>query len=120
MIKRLSDTAIDIINELHKERLDYKTEYVPLIEAALKLAEYEDAEEQGLLVRLGNNISFEEQVMQRIVRRDKDDNGNIRGYDEAGNEIYYKDLTGFEVWKEYDDNGKLIHYKDSTRREEWY
>ena len=39
---RLSDTAIEIINELHTERLDYYSEYIPLIDAANSLAAYED------------------------------------------------------------------------------
>ncbi len=40
-MERLSDTAITIINELHTERLDYQSEYLPLIDAANKLAAYE-------------------------------------------------------------------------------
>lgn len=51
-MKRLSDNAIEIVNELHTERLAYESEYVPIIDALLCLAEYEDMEEQGLLVRL--------------------------------------------------------------------
>ena len=51
-MKRLSDNAIGIVNELHTERLAYEGEYVPIIDALIRLAEYEDAEEQGLLVRL--------------------------------------------------------------------
>lgn len=41
-MKRLSDTAIAIINDLHAERLDYQSEYLPLIDAANRLAAYED------------------------------------------------------------------------------
>lgn len=41
-IERLSDRAIEIINELHTERLDYNSEYLPLIDAANKLGLYED------------------------------------------------------------------------------
>ena len=41
-MERLSDTAIEIINELHTERLDYSSEYTPLIDAANRLAAYED------------------------------------------------------------------------------
>ena len=41
-MERLSDTAIEIINELHTERLDYFSEYIPLIDAANRLAVYED------------------------------------------------------------------------------
>ena len=41
-MERLSDTAIEIINELHTGRLDYYSEYIPLIDAANSLAAYED------------------------------------------------------------------------------
>lgn len=41
-MERLSDAAIEIINELHTERLDYSSEYIPLIDAANRLADYED------------------------------------------------------------------------------
>ena len=51
-MERLSDHAIEIVNELHTEKLAYESEYVPIIDALNRLAEYEDAEEQGLLVRL--------------------------------------------------------------------
>lgn len=42
MAERLSDRAIEIIDELHRERLDYSSEYIPLIDAANKLSSYED------------------------------------------------------------------------------
>lgn len=48
----LSDTAVDIIQDLHAERLDYETEYKPLIDAARKLAEYEIEEDLGYIIRL--------------------------------------------------------------------
>ena len=41
-MERLSDNVIDIIDELHIERLHYFSEYIPLIDAANRLAEYED------------------------------------------------------------------------------
>lgn len=34
-MERLSDAAINIINDLHKERLDYTSEYLPLIDALI-------------------------------------------------------------------------------------
>lgn len=40
-MERFSDNAIQIINDLHTERLDYKSEYLPLIDAADQLAAYE-------------------------------------------------------------------------------
>lgn len=61
-MNRLSDNAIEIVNELHTERLSYDSEYVPIIDALNRLAEYEDMEEQGLLVRLpckvGDTVFF--------------------------------------------------------------
>ena len=42
-MERLSDAAIEIINELHTERLDYYSEYIPLIDAANRLSAYEDS-----------------------------------------------------------------------------
>ena len=41
-MERLSDRAIEIINELHTERLDYESEYLPLIDCAQKCQAYED------------------------------------------------------------------------------
>ncbi len=41
-MKRLSDNAIDIINRLHTERLDYNSEYLSLIDALNRLAAYKD------------------------------------------------------------------------------
>ena len=41
-MERLSENAIEIVNELHTERLDYESEYVPIIDALNRLAEYED------------------------------------------------------------------------------
>lgn len=41
-MERLSDRAIEIINELHTERLNYQSEYLPLIDAANRLSDYED------------------------------------------------------------------------------
>lgn len=37
-----AEIAIELINELHTERLEYESEYVPLIEAANRLLEYEN------------------------------------------------------------------------------
>ena len=42
-MERLSDAAIEIINDLHTERLEYASEYIPLIDAANRLAAYEDS-----------------------------------------------------------------------------
>ena len=41
-MERLSDTAIEIITALPTDRLDDSSEYIPLIDAANRLAAYED------------------------------------------------------------------------------
>ena len=41
-MERLSDRAIEIINNLCTEKLHYESEYLPLIDAANKLAAYEN------------------------------------------------------------------------------
>ena len=51
-MERLSDAAIEILNDLHTEKLEYNSEYLPLIDAMNKLAEYEDADEDRRLVVL--------------------------------------------------------------------
>ena len=43
-MEKLAETAIDIINDLHTQRLNYYTEYIPLIDAAIQLSNYEDLE----------------------------------------------------------------------------
>lgn len=42
---KLAEQAIDLVNELHTERLDY-SEYLIIIDALLKLQEYEDKEDE--------------------------------------------------------------------------
>lgn len=41
-MERLSNRAIDIVNELHTERLDYQSEYLPIIDALNQLAAFEE------------------------------------------------------------------------------
>lgn len=68
-MERLSDRAIDIVNDLHTERIDYSSEYIPLIDALQKLSAYEDTGlepdeyEYGLgstVRRLAENVSYDE------------------------------------------------------------
>lgn len=42
VMERYSDRAIEIINELHTARIDYESEYIPLIDCANQCAAYED------------------------------------------------------------------------------
>ena len=50
--KRLSEQAVEILNKLHTERLDYQSEYLPLIDCAQALGELADKLEAGTLVEL--------------------------------------------------------------------
>ena len=43
-MERLSDRALEILNDLHRERLAYNSEYLPLVEALNRLSEYEDTQ----------------------------------------------------------------------------
>ncbi len=43
----------------------------------------------------------------------------IKRYDDRGNLIYYKNLAGYESWREYDENDNLIYYKGLNDFEEW-
>ena len=61
-MERLSDTAIEIINELHTERLDYYSEYIPLIDAANSLAAYEDLMERWKLM----SVEEADRIFQRV------------------------------------------------------
>lgn len=41
-------------------------------------------------------------------------------YDDNGNLIYAKRMSGLEIWYDYDSNGKCIHARGSNGAEEWY
>ena len=71
-MERLSKTATEILNELHTERLDYTGEYIPLIDAINKLAEYEDLEEQGLIIKLPCKVGDKAYYVHREYLKDID------------------------------------------------
>ena len=49
-----------------------------------------------------------------------DKNTEIKEYDEKGNEIHYRNSTGFEWWMEYDEKGNEIHTRNSNGYEWWW
>lgn len=73
-MERLSDKAIDIINELHTDRLDYTSEYLPLIDASDRLAAYEDT---GL-------VPEEINTMQSYKLLDEHERGKLFEYQNLG------------------------------------
>ena len=88
-MERLSDTAIEIINELHAERLDYSSEYIPLIDAANRLSAYEDT---GLEPEEINDMALEVATLKTIESM----------YDGLGNPDHLRDLLQAE------QDGRLV------------
>ncbi len=73
-MERLSDGAIAIINQLHTERLDYNSEYCPLIDAVSRLAAYEDiglAPEEIVALRASSD-AIKEEAMQLLQAKIED------------------------------------------------
>lgn len=108
-MERLSDKSIEIINALHTERLDYDSEYLPLIDCAQKCSAYEDtglepervaelaqAEKDGRLVvlpcKVGDTIyvipSSENYALNLVNRQEM----NNRVYKQTVSEVrFFKD-----------------------------
>lgn len=78
-MERLSDRAIEIINELHRERLDYESEYLPLIDCAIKCQAYEDTElsPEEIIELKGQNGGARE--VKRLTHTLKSGSWGIRG-----------------------------------------
>lgn len=71
-MQRYSDKAIEIVNDLHTDRLDYASEYIPLIDAAQQLAAYEDTGLAPVEVQQMQWIPVEERLpeeKQRVIVR---------------------------------------------------
>ena len=67
MMEQYSDRAIEIINELHTARIDYESEYIPLIDCANQCAAYEDT---GLTPEEVNKVRADTEAgyMKNIAR----------------------------------------------------
>ena len=78
-MERYSDKAIEIINELHTERIDYESEYIPLIDCANQCAAYEDT---GLAPE-DITRAFDEAALQEREERSK-------GCEFCGAKLYFK------------------------------
>lgn len=111
-MERLSEIATEILNELHTERLDYTGEYIPLIDAINKLAEYEDLEEQGLLLRLPCKVGDTVWYMAREILQCKVRAVVSSFYDEAEIHLKYNGENDLlEHWNVYvgmDEIGKKV------------
>ena len=90
-MERLSDTAIEIINEMHTERLDYSSEYIPLIDAANRLAAYEETGlEPEEIIGLKNTCEQLSGINDSLFK---------------ANQEMGKDLA---EWKKANDDGRLV------------
>lgn len=70
-MEQYNDGAIEILDELHTERLDYNSEYLPLIDAAQRLAAYENTgmepeEVERVLDAYGRGLTLRSDVAQKI------------------------------------------------------
>ena len=99
VMERLSDTAIEIINELHTERLDYSSEYIPLIDAANRLAAYEDT-------------GLEPEEIERIVDAGLEPKDIISAVDMA------KIACALHELNAYKDLGPIDHIRDLIKAEQ--
>lgn len=117
-----AEIAIEIINELHTERLDYTSEYLPLINAVQCLAAYEDTglepedfkkvfTEETLLKLTGQILDIPPDRLRELAQADKEGRCVIfqPGYDmvfvynpadEDG--LYTKQVTGVISQEEYE------------------
>lgn len=91
-MERLSDRAIEIIDELHRERLDYNSEYTILIDAANKLSSYE---ETGLdpeeVVKMGMMFEDSKRYSGRLELK-------LNGYQRLGTVSHLRKLTQSSAW----------------------
>ena len=64
-MERYSEHALDIVNNLYTERLDYYSEYLPLADAVQRLTAYEDT---GLLPEDLKKVFDEEAVLKSAAQ----------------------------------------------------
>ena len=96
-MERLSDTAIEIVNELHRERLDYASEYLPLIDALNRLTAYEDT---GYTPAEIADLAVEKATAETIVKQYEEwekDGTIIRPPCTVGDLLYEIDLPEYGV-----------------------
>lgn len=103
-MERLSDKAIDIINELHTDRLDYTSEYLPLIDASDRLAAYEDT---GL-------VPEEINTLQSYKLLDKHERGKLFEYQNLGCTI-----DRLRELAQADKDGRLVVLDEPIRPLVW-
>lgn len=82
-MERYSDEAMRILDDLHTERLDYYSEYLPLIDAAQRLDAYESTgmepddlkrifNEDALLKMTGNFLGIAPDRLRKLAQADRE------------------------------------------------
>ena len=82
-VERYSDEAMRILDDLHTERLDYYSEYLPLIDAAQRLGAYESTgmepddlersfNEDALLKMTGNLLGIAPDRLRELAQADRE------------------------------------------------
>lgn len=94
---RLSDAAIEIINTLHRERIDYNSEYLPLIDAMNRLSAYEDTG-----VEPGDILSSVEMAKVACALRE------LNAYKNLGSADHFRELLKAEQNKSSETNADRI------------
>lgn len=131
-MERVSDIALDILNELHTEHLAYQSEYLPLVECVNTCSEYEDTgltpdeikhlqtENAALKARLSKAVELPCKVgdtVWRVVTTANGENilvdGIIADFTREihckDDQFYFRDmLTNYSVWFNRSDFGKTI------------
>lgn len=107
-MERYSDRAIEIINELHTARIDYESEYIPLIDCANQCAAYEETgrtpEEVTALEKLFDYALEESKTLTEqlaLLNRIRD----LAEADKAGRLMVLPCKVGDTVWAA---SGKII------------
>ena len=125
-MERLSDTAIEIINELHTERLDYYSEYIPLIDAANRLSAYEDSglepedlkkafNESAILKLAAQALGTTSDHLCDLIQAEQDGQLVVLPFKKGSTLLDYSDqerpelLCNFQISVAYDHRGIVFH-----------
>lgn len=90
-VERYSDEAIRILDDLHTERIDYHSEYLPLIDAVQRLDAYESTgmepddlkrifNEDALLKMTGNFLGIAPDRLRELAQADREGRCVESGY----------------------------------------
>ena len=97
-MERLSDTAIEIINDLHTERLEYASEYIPLIDAANRLAASEDTGVEPEDLNRAFNETASLKLAAQALSTTPDHLRDIIKAEQAGQLVVLPCKVGDHVW----------------------